>query len=80
MEKFYKYVFGNHVEIFTDHKPLEGVLGKKKGEPPVIASRLQRYILRLSIFDYTLKYKKGKEKLVMRIACRDCRSVLECLM
>lgn len=71
MEKFYKYVFGNHVEIFTDHKPLEGVLGKKKGEPPVIASRLQRYILRLSIFDYTLKYKKGKE-----IGDADCLSRL----
>ena len=71
MEKFYKYVYGNHVEIFTDHRPLEGVFGKRKGEPPVIASRLQRYILRLSIFDYSIKYKKGKD-----IGHADCLSRL----
>lgn len=60
MEKFYKYVFGHHVEIFTDHKPLEGVLGNKKGKPSVIATRLQRYILRMSIFDYSIVYRKGE--------------------
>ena len=61
MEKFYKYIYGHFVEIFTDHKPLLGIFGAKKGEPPVVASRLQRYVLRLSIFDYELKYRKGKE-------------------
>lgn len=71
MEKFYKYVYGHHVEIFTDHKPLEGVFGNKKGEPPIIATRLQRYIMRLSIFDYTLHYKKGSE-----IGHADCLSRL----
>lgn len=71
MEKFYKYVYGNHVEIYTDHKPLEGIFGSKKGEPPVIATRLQRYVLRLSIFDYALKYKKGNN-----IGHADCLSRL----
>jgi hypothetical protein len=61
LEKFYKYIFGHFVEIFTDHKPLLGIFGSKKGEPPVVASRLQRYIMRLSIFDYELKYRKGKD-------------------
>jgi hypothetical protein len=61
MEKFYKYIFGHFVEIFTDHKPLLGIFGSKKGEPPVVASRLQRYIMRLSIFDYEVKYRKGKD-------------------
>jgi RNase H-like domain found in reverse transcriptase len=46
LEKFYKYVFGHKVEIFTDHKPLEGIFGRKKGMPPVFAARVQRYILR----------------------------------
>jgi transposase InsO family protein len=61
MEKFYKYVYGNFVTIFTDHKPLLGVFKGKKGEPPMVASRLQRYVIRMSIFDFDLKYRKGKE-------------------
>lgn len=61
MEKLYKYVYGHHVTIFSDHKPLEGILNNKKGEPPIIATRLQRYIHRLAIFDYELKYRKGNE-------------------
>jgi RNase H-like domain found in reverse transcriptase/Reverse transcriptase (RNA-dependent DNA polymerase)/Integrase zinc binding domain/Integrase core domain len=60
MEKFYKYVYGHFVEIFTDHKPLLGIFKSKKGEPSVIASRLQRYIIRMSIFDYSLSHRKGK--------------------
>lgn len=61
VEKFYKYVYGHRFEIFTDHKPLEGIFKCKRGEPAVIASRLQRYIIRMSIFDYSLTYKKGQE-------------------
>lgn len=61
MEKFYKYVYGHHVKIVSDHKPLEGIFMSKKGEPPIVASRLQRYILRLSIFDYELHHKKGSD-------------------
>jgi Integrase core domain/Integrase zinc binding domain len=36
-------------------------LKEKKGEPLVIANRLQRYVIRLSIFDYELKHRKGKD-------------------
>lgn len=60
MEKFYKYVLGQKVLIITDHKPLEGVF-KGKNNPTTIASRLQRYFHRLSIFDYTIKHKPGRE-------------------
>jgi RNase H-like domain found in reverse transcriptase/Integrase zinc binding domain/Integrase core domain len=61
LEKFYKYVFGHHCTVYTDHKPLIGILNFKKGEPPVIVNRLQRYMFRLSIFDFKLEYRKGKE-------------------
>jgi hypothetical protein len=61
LEKFNKYIFGHHVDIFTDHKPLLGIFGKRKGEPPVIATLLQRYILRASIYDFSIHYRKGKE-------------------
>lgn len=71
MEKFYKYVYGKHVSIVTDHKPLEGVLGKRGAKSAVVASRLQRYVIRLSIFDYTIRYVPGKD-----IANADCLSRL----
>lgn len=61
LEKLYKYVYGHYVEIFTDHKPLEGIFMGKKGAPSVVASRLQRYVWRISHFDYVVKYKKGVE-------------------
>lgn len=60
LEKFYKYVLGQKVTIFTDHKPLVGVF-KGKHNPTTIANRLQRYFHRLSIFDFTIQAIKGKE-------------------
>lgn len=71
MEKFYKYVYGHFVEIHSDHKPLEGIFQAKKGVPSVIANRVQRYILRMSIFDYKIKYTKGSD-----IGHADCLSRL----
>lgn len=71
MERFYKYVYGHVVEIFTDHKPLIGIFGNKKGEPPIVATRLQRYIMRMSIFDYSLVHRKGSD-----IGHADCLSRL----
>ena len=59
MEKFYKYVYGHFVRIFSDHKPLEGIFNK--GGSSIVAQRLQRYVLRLSIFDYVLKHRPGKD-------------------
>lgn len=71
MEKFYKYVLGQKVCIVTDHKPLIGIFKGKKGGPTVVANRLQRYFLRLSIFDFTITYKPGKDNHVA-----DCLSRL----
>jgi hypothetical protein len=61
LERFYKYIFGHEFVVYTDHKPLLGILKPKKGEPPVVANRLQRYIIRCSIFEFALEYRKGKD-------------------
>ncbi len=62
LEKFYKYVFGHKITVKSDHKPLEGIFNKhtpyKHG---VVASRLQRYLNRVSHFDFTVEHRKGKE-------------------
>lgn len=42
-----------------DHKPLLAIFGEKKGIPQIAASRLQRWALILSAFDYEIRYKKG---------------------
>lgn len=56
---FRPYLFGKHFTIETDHNPL--VWLDKLKEPN---SRLVRWKLKLSEFDYEIKYKKGKENLV----------------
>lgn len=71
MEKFYKYVLGQKVIIVTDHKPLLGVFQSKKNNHIIIANRLQRYVSRLSIFEFTIIYKPGRENHVA-----DCLSRL----
>ena len=53
-ENFTYYIKGRHVEAFTDHNPLIGLLKKSP-----INTRHARYILKLEEFDFDLKYIKG---------------------
>lgn len=52
---FRPYLFGRKFKILTDHKPLQWIMNIK--EPN---SRLTRWRLKLSEYDYTVIYKKGK--------------------
>nr|WPN07710.1 ORF3 [Ectropis grisescens TED virus] len=52
---FRPYLFGRKFKVLTDHKPLQWVMNLK--EP---SSRLTRWRLRLSEFDFTPIYKQGK--------------------
>ena len=56
--RFHQYLYGRKVTVESDHKPLE-IIHKK----PLIAApkRLQRMLLALQKYDYTIVYKKGKE-------------------
>ncbi|KAK9739221.1 hypothetical protein QE152_g9202 [Popillia japonica] len=45
----------------TDHKPLIYIFGEKKGIPAMAASRLQRWSVFLSNFDFTIEYVKGDQ-------------------
>ena len=53
---FRPYLFGHKFVINTDHKPLVWLFSLKQPN-----SRLIRWRLMLDEFDYTIKYKKGKE-------------------
>lgn len=52
---FRPYLFGRKFKIVTDHKPLQWMMNLK--EPN---SRLTRWRLRLSEYDFSVIYKKGK--------------------
>lgn len=52
---FRPYLFGRKFKIVTDHKPLQWIMNLK--EPN---SRLTRWRLKLSEYDFSVVYKKGK--------------------
>ena len=57
-KRFHQYIYGKHVTIETDHKPLEAIFAKPLSQAP---SRLQKMLLQLQGYDIDLKYKKGTE-------------------
>ena len=59
-ERFQQYLCGLHFEIITDHQALT-FLTRKSSHPQGI--RLQRWMLRLQQFDFTISYRKGGENL-----------------
>lgn len=57
-ERFHYYIFGQIVEIESDHKPLIPILRRPLDDSPV---RLQKMRLRLQPYDITVNYRPGKE-------------------
>ena len=58
LEKFHTYVYGRHIIVQNDHKPLEMIQRK-----PIQAAlpRLQCMLLKLQKYDYTIQYIPGKD-------------------
>ena len=58
LEKFHTYIYGRHVLIENDHKPLEMIQHK-----PIHVScpRLQWMLLHMQKYDYTIVYKPCKD-------------------
>jgi hypothetical protein len=55
-ERFDTYVYGKHVTVETDHRPLQAIHRKSLGSAP---KRLQRMLLRLQRYSYDLVWKPG---------------------
>ena len=56
-DRFHQYVFGQTIEIETDHKPLVAIFSKSLYDCPL---RIQRLRLRLQKYDLKLIYTPGK--------------------
>ena len=57
-EHFRTYVFGRHFTIESDHKSLEQISMKNLADAPV---HLQRMLLRLQDYDFTIKYRQERK-------------------
>jgi len=56
--KFHQYVYGKEALVESDHRPLESIMKKPLAAAP---PRLQRMLLQLQKYSFTLVYKPGKE-------------------
>ena len=59
VKRFHQYLFGLSFTIITDHKPLLGLFGSNKVIPAMSSSRMQRWVLMLSAYDYTIEHRSG---------------------
>ncbi|MES9973449.1 MAG: RNase H-like domain-containing protein, partial [Candidatus Thiodiazotropha sp.] len=58
LERFNDYTFGNTTTVFSDHKPLVSISTKPLHRVP---RRLQRMLIRLQRYDYSIVYKPGSQ-------------------
>ena len=61
IRKFQQYLYGRKFTLLTDHQPLTLLFGPKRGIPPIEASRLQRWAIQLSAYQYEIRYCSSKQ-------------------
>ena len=61
VKRFHTYLYGRHFEIYSDHQPLRRLFSESKGVPAMAASRIQRWALTLSAYEYSITYRPGKD-------------------
>ena len=59
--RFHQYVYGKDVTVESDHKPLDAITRKQLSAAP---PRLQRMLLQLQRYSFSLIYKPGREMTV----------------
>lgn len=61
IKRFHKYLYGREFTIYSDHLPLEGLLGQTKPIQQMAAARMQRWMLVLAAYRYKWVYRKGAQ-------------------
>ena len=65
VEHWSSYLYGKKFIIYSDHKPLAWLLNKKSPHP-----RVERWIIRLAIYEFEIRYKPGRENIVADMLSR----------
>ena len=71
------HVFGRHFTIESDHKLLEQISMKNLADAPVY---LQRMLLRLQDYDFTIKYRPGEQMVIADTLSRSPEDTPEILL
>ena len=58
VEHFHLYIYGSHITLITDRKPLEVIYGSAASKP---SARIERWVLRLQPYTFSVVYKPGKD-------------------
>lgn len=69
LERFDTYVYGKHIIVENDHKPLVAINKKSLATAP---KRLQKMLIRLQRYDYDIIYRPGSQMLVADALSRAC--------
>ena len=59
IEHYHTFLYGRKFTVWTDHQPLTFLINKKDPH-----KRLERWIMRLWMYDFVIKYKPGNENIV----------------
>ena len=61
VKRFHLYLYGRTFTIYSDHKPLKHIFSTTKSTPSMASSRIQRWALTLSAYNYQIAFKPGSE-------------------
>ena len=75
VKKFHNYLYGCHFIIQSYHQPLSFLFHESKGIPQQASSRIQRWALTLTAYNYDIRYKAAKKLLNADVLSRLPRPV-----
>lgn len=61
VRKHHQYLYGREFILRSDHRPLSYIFGANKGIPLTAASRLQRYAVQLSAYNFKIEFIKSEQ-------------------
>lgn len=61
VKRFHRYVYARPFELLTDHEPLQHIYNPDKGIPEMGSSRVLRWAVILSAYQFTVKYRSTKK-------------------
>ena len=83
VKRFHKYVYARQFELFTDHQPLQCIFNVNKGIPEMSSSRVQRWAVTLSAYEFTVKSrptgKHGNADVCSRFSLKETDDSFEIL-